>query len=162
MLPKDEIFCASYVAALYISEVIKLSPSDKVYLIAMSGTKEEFANHGISWIGPTSPEDNTLDPFDLASFERDPDVKVVLFGGDPAINYTKLSKAFQYLQGSDGREGCTFLCINLDNTVPGKGGMYLGAGLFALVLSTALGKRPLLIGKPERIMWDCIQAKSVS
>lgn len=125
-----------------------------MYLLGMSGTEAELTAEGISWIGGTSADENTLEPFDLSTFKMDENVKVVLCGGDKAINYSKLSKAFQYLQA-----GCHFLSVNLDPKVPGKGGMHLGAGAVTFALVSAIGKDPTLIGKPGRPMWDCIAAK---
>jgi 4-nitrophenyl phosphatase len=144
------------VAAVYISSVLKLPPTDKVYLIGMSGVETELAGQGISWIGGTSTEDTQLGPFDLHNFERDASVKVVLCGGDKFITYKKLSKAFQYLIGE---KPCEFLSVSMDRVVPGQGGTHLAAGALTYTLSCALGREPLLLGKPGRAMWDCIVAK---
>jgi 4-nitrophenyl phosphatase len=154
---QDEIFSAAYAAAIYISKFLKLAPTDKVYLIGTSGTEAELASQGISWIGGT--EDNTLAPFDLSALKLDSNVKAVLCASDQALNYTKLSKAFQYLQGSDH---CEFLCAAPDVVVPAKGGLNLGAGALVSPLTAALGRGPLFIGKPERTMWDCIISKYVN
>jgi 4-nitrophenyl phosphatase len=124
----------------------------------MSGCEAELASQGISWIGGTSLEDNPVTPFDLSAWKRDCNVKVVLCATDKSINYTKLSKGFQYLQGDDT---CEFLCAAPDVAVPAKGGMDLGAGAFVSPLTAALGRGPLFIGKPERTMWDCIVSKYV-
>lgn len=52
------------------------------------------------------PADNTQAPFSLDTFELDPSVGAVLCGLDTAINYTKLSKAMQYITRNPG---CLFL-----------------------------------------------------
>ena len=59
------------------------------------------------------PADNTLAPFTLAGWTPDPAVAAVLCGLDTSINYTKLSKAFNYLLRNDG---CAFLVTNEDST----------------------------------------------
>jgi 4-nitrophenyl phosphatase len=123
----------------------------------MSGIEEELTNEGVSFLGGTSPEDNTLQPFDLSSFKKDPNVTAVLCGLDTSINYTKLCKAFQYLH--DGEEKCKFLATNLDGTYPDAGGLLPGAGSVSAVLSYALKREPLSIGKPASTMLDCIKAK---
>jgi 4-nitrophenyl phosphatase len=124
----------------------------------MSGIEQELASEGISYLGGTSPEDNGLSfaPLDLSTFRKDPDVGAVLCGLDTAINYTKLSKAFQYLVGDPEVK---FLATNGDTTYPVKGGILPGGGALSAVLARALGREPLSLGKPGTVMMDCIKAK---
>jgi len=135
---------------------MKLPKDKKVYVIGMSGIEEELKEEGISFIGGTDPADNTLEPFSLADFTLDPSVAVVLCGFDMGINYTKLSKAFQYLTRN---EGCVFLATNEDSTYPESNGLLPGAGSVSAPLRFALGKDPLSTGKPSKTMLDCVRAK---
>ncbi|TFK52848.1 2-phosphoglycolate phosphatase [Heliocybe sulcata] len=151
----DEIFGSAYAAAVYISSVMKLPKDKKVYVVGMEGVEQELAAEGISYIGGTDPADQTLNSFSLSSFTRDPAVSVVLCGLDTAINYTKLAKAFQYLQDPS----VTFLVTNDDSTYPSEGGLLPGAGAVSAPLKTASGREPLSIGKPASTMLDCIKAK---
>lgn len=155
----DEVVGSAYAAAVYISSVLKFAPTDKVYVIGMAGLEAELASEGISYLGGTSPSDNTLEPFVLTSFlpEKDPNVKAVLFGLDTSINYTKLCKAFQYLV--EGEDKCKFLATNTDGTYPIEGGILPGSGSLSAVLAFSLGRKPLSIGKPGKTMMDCIKAK---
>ncbi len=123
----------------------------------MTGLEAELSSEGISHIGGSADEDNVLSPFNLSEFQPDPSVSVVLCGLDTSINYTKLCKAFRYLQA--GEETCQFLATNVDSTYPVKGGLLPGAGALSAVLSKALGREPLSIGKPGKTMLDCIKAK---
>ncbi|KAF8123684.1 HAD-like domain-containing protein [Boletus edulis] len=152
----DEIYGSAYAAAVYISSVMKLPKDKKVYVIGMSGLEEELREEGISFIGGTDSADNTLETFTLANFTLDPDVAVVLCGLDTRINYTKLSKAFQYLTRNPG---CHFLVTNEDSTYPTADGLLPGAGSISAPLRFALGEDPISIGKPAKTMLDCIQAK---
>jgi len=104
------------------------------------------------------PADSTLEPFSLEKFELDPDVQAVVCGLDLAINYTKLSKAFQYLSRNPG---CAFIATNEDSTFPAAHGLLPGAGAISAPLRYALGRDPLAIGKPSSTMLDCIKAKWV-
>jgi 4-nitrophenyl phosphatase len=140
---------------VYISTVLKLPKSSKVYVVGMSGLEHELATEGISHLGGSSPSDNTLEPFDLSTFEKDTSVKAVLCGLDTSINYTKLSKAFQYLLDED----VIFLATNMDSTYPSNGGMLPGAGSLTSVLANATKRTPTSIGKPGKVMLDCIKAK---
>nr|GAT48135.1 4-nitrophenylphosphatase [Mycena chlorophos] len=152
----DEIYGSAYAAAVYISSVIKLPKDKKVYVIGMKGMEEELADEGVSFVGGTDPADATLKPFSLADFTLDPTVGAVVCGLDTAINYTKLSKAFQYLTRNPG---CHFLATNEDSTYPAGDGLLPGAGAISAPLRYALGRDPVAIGKPAKTMLDCIQAK---
>uniref|UniRef100_A0A0W0F2Q8 4-nitrophenylphosphatase n=1 Tax=Moniliophthora roreri TaxID=221103 RepID=A0A0W0F2Q8_MONRR len=152
----DEIYGSAYAAAVYISSVMKLPKDKKVYVIGMKGLEEELANEGVSFIGGTDPADNALQPFSLADFTLDPDVGAVVCGLDTSINYTKLSKAFQYLTRNPG---CQFIATNEDSTYPTAEGLLPGAGSIIAPLRYALGKDPIAIGKPAKTMLDCVQAK---
>jgi 4-nitrophenyl phosphatase len=93
----------------------------------MSGIEQELAlSEGISYIGGTSPPDNTLSfTFDLSTFHKDPN-GAVLCGLDTAINHTKLCKAFQYLHDDPNEERVKFLTTNMDLTAPVKVIAWLG------------------------------------
>ncbi|KAI1792459.1 2-phosphoglycolate phosphatase [Ganoderma leucocontextum] len=152
----DEIFGSAYAAAVYISSVMKLPKDKKVYVIGMAGLEEELEEEGIAHIGGTDPGDNTLANFSLATWTPDPAVGAVVCGLDIAVNYTKLSKAFNYLIRNDG---CQFLVTNEDSTYPTADGLLPGAGTVSAPLRYALGKDPIAVGKPNRTMLDCIKAK---
>ncbi|KAJ7104162.1 HAD-like domain-containing protein [Mycena belliarum] len=152
----DEIYGSAYAAAVYISSVMKLPKHKKVYVIGMKGMEEELHEEGVAFLGGMDPADCTLEPFSLADFTLDPDVGAVLCGLDTNINYTKLSKAFQYLTRNPG---CVFLATNEDSTYPVADGLLPGAGSISAPLRYALGKDPISIGKPATTMLDCIKAK---
>ncbi|KAL0573540.1 hypothetical protein V5O48_008426 [Marasmius crinis-equi] len=153
---QDEIYGSAYAAAVYISSVMKLPKNKKVYVIGQSGLEEELRDEGISFVGGTDPADCTVSPFSLESFTLDPDVGAVVCGLDTAINYTKVSKAFQYLTRNPG---CQFIATNEDSTYPAAHGLLPGAGAISAPLRYALGKDPIAIGKPAKTMLDCIKAK---
>jgi len=154
----DEVFGSAYASAVYLSTVLKLPKTEKVYVIGMSGLEEELSNEGISYLGGTDPKDNTSTDFKLSEFELDPTVSVVLAGLDTNINYTKYSKAFQYLTRN---EGCRFIATNADSTYPaGPGGGTLpGAGAVWGPIEISTGIKPTAVGKPNKPMMDAILAK---
>ncbi|KAF9458268.1 HAD-like domain-containing protein [Collybia nuda] len=154
--PKDEIYGSAYAAAVYLSSVIKLPKGKKVYVIGMSGLEEELHEEGIAHIGGSDPTDCTLAPFSLAGFILDPDVAAVVCGLDTQLNYTKYSKAFQYLTRNPD---CLFIATNEDSTYPSADGLLPGAGSVSAPLRFALGKDPICTGKPSSTMLDCIKAK---
>ena len=79
-------------------------------------------------------------------------------GLDTQINYTKLSKAFQYLTRNPG---CHFIATNEDSTFPSSAGLLPGAGSISAPLRYALGRDPVCTGKPAGTMLDCVKAKFV-
>ncbi|CDO68604.1 hypothetical protein BN946_scf184996.g35 [Trametes cinnabarina] len=156
LMDQDEIFGSAFASAVYISSVMKMPKDKKVYVIGMAGLEEELREEGIQYIGGTDPEDNTLASFSLANWTPDPAVGAVLCGLDTSINYTKLSKAFNYILRN---EGCAFLVTNEDSTYPTAEGLLPGAGSISAPLRYALGRDPIAIGKPKGTMLDCIRAK---
>ncbi|KAG1740544.1 HAD-like domain-containing protein [Suillus paluster] len=149
----EEIYGSAYASAVYISSVTKLRKVKKVYVIGMAGIEEELREEGVSFIGGTIAP---LTLFSLSNFSLDPDVQAVLCGLDLSVNYTKLSKAFQYLTRNPC---CRFLVTNEDSTFPSTDGLLPGAGAISASLRFALEKDPISIGKPAKTMLDCIQAK---
>ncbi|KAF8523688.1 p-nitrophenyl phosphatase [Hysterangium stoloniferum] len=152
----DEIFGSAYASAIYLSSVVKLPKDKKVYVIGEGGIEEELKEEGFEHLGGTHPDDNTLKPFSLDSFVLDPTVGAVLCGLDRYINYTKYSKAFQYLTRN---EGCLFVVTNEDSTYPASGGILPGGGSILAPLKFALKRNATPIGKPNQTMLDCIKAK---
>ncbi|PPQ67838.1 hypothetical protein CVT24_003144 [Panaeolus cyanescens] len=145
----DEIYGSAYAAAVYLSSVVKMPKDKKVYVIGMAGLEEELRDEGIAYLGGTDPNDNTLEPFDLSKFTPDPDVAAVVCGLDMKINYTKLSKAFQYLHGNPD---CLFIATNEDSTYPSAAGLLPGAGSVSAPLRFALNRNPICTGKPASTM----------
>ena len=52
-VPQDEIYGSAYTAAVYLSTVIELPKTKKVYVIGMAGLEEELRDEGISFVGGT-------------------------------------------------------------------------------------------------------------
>ena len=112
-----------------------------------------------------------MNPLPPSLYARDPSIGAVLCGLDTSITYTKLSKAFTYLSTNPE---CVFIATNGDATYPAApGGVLLpGAGSVWSPVREALrgtgrrgakgnglGAEPIVVGKPEKVMLDCIRAK---
>ncbi|TFK68159.1 p-nitrophenyl phosphatase [Pluteus cervinus] len=152
----DEIYGSAYAAAVYLSSVINLPKTKRVYVIGTSGLEEELQNEGFFVLGGSDPADCTLEPFSLENFSLDPDVGAVVCGLDQMITYTKFSKAFQYLTRIPN---CHFIATNEDSTYPTAHGTLPGGGSLSAVLRYAIGRDPVCTGKPQQVMLDCIKAK---
>ncbi|MBI4788639.1 MAG: HAD-IIA family hydrolase [Chloroflexi bacterium] len=79
--------------------------------------------------------------------ERDADVVVV--GLDPDLTYEKLKRAALEI-----RRGATFVGTNADKTFPGDEGLAPGAGAIIAAIQTATDVEPIVIGKPQRAIFD--------
>ncbi|KZO99140.1 2-phosphoglycolate phosphatase [Calocera viscosa TUFC12733] len=154
---EEEVFGSAYATAVYCSEVLKFKKGvDRVYIIGMSGIEEELDTEGIGHSGGSDPEDLQAGPYTLDQFKEDPSIKAVIVGLDQYLNYTKISKALQYLVRN---EGCHFIATNDDSTYPAKDGILPGAGSMFAPLQYILKRSPVSIGKPNKTMLDCIVAK---
>lgn len=79
----------------------------------------------------------------------DQDADAVVAGIDLALTYEKLKRATQEI-----RRGAKFIGTNGDKTFPGEDGIIPGAGAILAALQAATDVAPIVIGKPERAMFD--------
>ncbi|CAG0940380.1 4-nitrophenyl phosphatase [Anaerolineae bacterium] len=82
-----------------------------------------------------------------ALVEKDADVVIV--GIDWSLTYDKLKRAALEI-----RRGAKFVGTNADKTFPTEEGLVPGAGSIIAALQTATDIAPIIIGKPERAMFD--------
>jgi 4-nitrophenyl phosphatase len=79
----------------------------------------------------------------------DEDVEIVVASMERQVTYEKLKRASLLI-----REGARFIATNLDPTSPSEEGLIPGTGMMIAALQTASGVTPLVIGKPEPIMYN--------
>jgi 4-nitrophenyl phosphatase len=77
------------------------------------------------------------------------DADAVVAGIDVTLTYDKLSRASREI-----RNGALFVGTNGDKTFPSEDGITPGAGSILAALEAASGVAPIIIGKPERTMFD--------
>lgn len=158
---QDEVFGSSYSAAIYISRILSLPPTQKtVFVLGESGIETELDSESIPHIGGTDPAYNRIiGPNDYTSIASgqalDPSVGVVLAGLDFHLNYLKLAYAFAYLQ-----RGAKFCATNMDTTLPSAGSLFPGGGAISAPLTAMMGgEKPMAFGKPSQAMMDAIEGK---
>ncbi|EGG10109.1 uncharacterized protein MELLADRAFT_47200 [Melampsora larici-populina 98AG31] len=155
----DEIFGSAYATALYLKRILKFPEHKKVYVIGEKGVEDELASENIRYCGGTDPADNEfLELMDFSSVTTDKEVGAVLCGFDMHINYKKLAKAHRYLIEN---EDCHFILTNDDSTFPTDGSIFPGSGAISAPLRYAVAgkKTPIVVGKPNQPMLDCILDK---
>lgn len=77
------------------------------------------------------------------------DADVVVVGIDWNLTYEKLKRATREI-----RRGARFIGTNADPTYPAEDGIVPGTGAIIAALQAASETAPILIGKPERTMFD--------
>lgn len=74
---------------------------------------------------------------------------VVVVGGDPDLTYTKLKDATLHLQ-----RGAVLIGTNPDLLYPTEEGLVPEAGTILAAVQAATGVAPLIMGKPERFLFE--------
>ncbi|KAJ2600517.1 hypothetical protein H4R99_003310 [Coemansia sp. RSA 1722] len=150
----EEIFSSAYATAVYLSEVVQFAPEKVAYVIGGSGIRKELQEVGITTIGQ---EDTTpVDLATLAEIEPNASVGAVVFGIDYDITYRKLANAHINLMYNPD---CLFVATNDDRTLPGGKHVYPGTGSMLNSLIHSTQRTPLVMGKPNKPMLDCVMQK---
>ncbi|WP_021877455.1 MULTISPECIES: HAD-IIA family hydrolase [Paenibacillus] len=122
----DEVCTSSQAAARYAAERF---PGGRVFLIGEEGLAAELEQAGLMLV--------------------DRDADLVVQGIDRAFSYAKASEAVRELLA-----GAEFILTNPDLLLPSHGGLFPGAGSIGAMLAAASGVKPVVIGKPEKILMD--------
>lgn len=121
----DEIINSARATALYLKEQGKIPC--RVLVVGGTGINHEMEAVGAEIV----PDDST-------------DADCVVVGFDRNFNYEKLTRAFKALQ-----KGAEFIATNRDATLPLEDGEYPGGGTMVAAIETAIGRAPVVIGKPK-------------
>ncbi|XP_064482489.1 uncharacterized protein LOC135395180 [Ornithodoros turicata] len=149
----DEFFSTSYCTALYLK---KLNFEGNIYLVGSHGLRQELTDAGFncSPIGPDPVPDDWMN-WAVNNMKLDPQVKAVVVGFDAHFNLTKMLRAASYLANKD----CLFVGTNTDEQFPcgNKSIIIPGTGCIVQAVATAASRKPIIVGKPEPFMPDCIK-----
>lgn len=152
----DDIFTASFACVQYLKDI---GFSKTVYVLGPSAIGEELDEAGIKHIGCGTDEtpDRWYDPLiakDVAESMSD-DVGCVIVGLTYDVSYIKLVKAVSYLSKPD----VLFLGTHQDTKFPiTKGYIVPADGAFISFIQTATGKDPIVIGKPNKFMFNALKS----
>jgi len=78
----------------------------------------------------------------------------VIQGFAPHVAWTDLAEAAYALRAPDGVEGIPWVATNTDWTIPQARGTAPGNGTLVSAVHTAVGRLPVVAGKPERAIFD--------
>ena len=128
-LTLENVLTCSTVTALYLQEKY---PNGKVYMIGQAGLEEALTQAGMQII---------------SGFDSKVDAVVV--GGDYSLTYEKLKYASLHIQ-----RGAEFIGTNPDLLYPTDEGLVPECGMTLVALETATQVKPVIMGKPNRFMFD--------
>ncbi|KAL3881235.1 hypothetical protein ACJMK2_027691 [Sinanodonta woodiana] len=149
----ENIFGVAYAAAVYLKKVSNVTK--KVYVLGSKGMIEEMDLLNIDHFGyGPDPDIPSWNPEELLKMNFSDDVGAVLIGFDEFLNYNKIFKAASYLTDNT----CLYVATNnIESGVliaPNRRQPLTGCLVTAV---TAASKRePVVLGKPNTLMFDCI------
>ncbi|MBI3241712.1 MAG: HAD family hydrolase [Chloroflexi bacterium] len=124
---RDEILTSAQAAAIYLSGIAP--KGEPVYTIGEAGVTQALAEQG----------------FTLS----DGEANYVVVGMDRGLTWEKLAQATLNI-----RAGATFIGANPDTTLPTERGIVHGNGAVLALLQTATEVAPVIVGKPQPIMYQ--------
>jgi len=130
----ENIFSAGRLATLYFKE--NGYENARIYLISEGGVLEDFLRAGLNIVS-------------------NPPVDFVVVAMDRGLTYQKLNFAARMLL-----EGAKLIGVGggfiVEGTYLGEKGKFLGEEAFVYMLSKATSIKPIMIGKPHKIIFDII------
>ncbi len=132
---KDNVFTSGMAMGIYLAEN---HPHKTIYLLGTQPLHQELKSYGAKIV----PEDSQQADMVVVGFDKD-------------LTYPKLVRACELIDG-----GAEFLATHPDKVCPMKNNRYIpDCGSFCEMITTATGKKPLYIGKPNRNMVDILAKK---
>jgi 4-nitrophenyl phosphatase len=137
---QDEILTSSMATALYLSQHHNPVES-RVFVIGEDGAKQPLLDHGFT----------LTDLYELNGDKDNPNMgaHIVVCGKDSTLTWDKLATATLNI-----RAGAQFIGTNADTTLPTERGLTHGNGAILAALQAATGVEPIIIGKPEPIIYQ--------
>jgi 4-nitrophenyl phosphatase len=134
-LPAKQILTSAEATATYLYR--HYPPGTSVYVIGEEGLQSVLVEHGFTVRAVDDP---------LGNDER---VEVVVVGLAREVCYRQLANAALLI-----RRGAKFIGTNPDPTLPTEIGAMPGAGALLAFLEASTGTKPLVIGKPNRAIFE--------
>lgn len=136
----DEILTSSMATALYLTEHYDPSTT-RVYVIGEEGAKQPLLDCGFTLTELYELNDDPMNPNKGAD--------VVVCGMDQHLSWDKLATATLNI-----RAGAKLVGTNADTTLPTERGLTHGNGAILAALQAATEVKPIIIGKPEPIIYQ--------
>jgi len=138
VVTEKHILTSGMATAAFLAE--QLDPAlTRIYVIGEQGARQPLLDRGF-----TLTEDYDFNDGNGS----DTGAHVVVCGKDETLNWDKLATATLNI-----RAGARFIGTNADTTLPTERGFIHGNGAILAALTAASGVEPVIIGKPEPIMY---------
>jgi len=128
----DDLITSAQATAVYLREIA--TPGTPVYAIGQDGLTAALQEAGFVLEGQRA--------------------EFVVAGMDMDVTYEKLKTATHII-----RQGATFIGTNPDTTLPTPEGFAPGTGAILAAIQAATGVAPVIIGKPEPVMYQQAMAR---
>lgn len=138
----DEVMTSAMATAMYLAGQYDPQKT-RIFLIGEDGAEQALREKGFILTGL----------YELNG-ENSKGADIVVSGKDHGINWDKLATATLNI-----RAGAKFIGTNGDTTLPTERGLTHGNGAILAALQAATGVSPMIIGKPEPIMYQQAMAK---
>lgn len=133
-VPPEQILTSAEATAAYLAE--RHPPGTTAYIVGDKGLHEAMAAQGFTIVSP-------------ASVRRGATAALVVAGFTPHAAYEELAMGAHLVE-----KGVPFIGTNPDPSYPSEIGPLPGAGALLAVIETSTGVAPLIVGKPEPIMFN--------
>ena len=154
----DDMVTASFVCAQYLKEK---NLNKIVYVFGGKGLVDELTNAGIKSIGlepDPMPERWDLETAEALVNSMEENVGCVVVGFQYDISYIKLLKAVTYLHNPEvlflGTNSDPVAVLHFQNN---KTCIMPASGSFISAVRTASGREPVILGKPNQIMFEAVK-----
>jgi len=137
----NEILTSSMATARYLVDTLPAAKR-RVFVIGESGLIEPLQQQGFTVTSTYYPADPDAETDDIWA-------DIVVSGLDRQLNWNKLATATLNL-----RAGAEFYATNADTTLPTELGEVMGNGGVLAALTAVTGIEPIVIGKPEPILYQ--------
>jgi len=127
---ESNFLTASYVAAQYLLEHHR---DDRIHVLGTKSFRKELQSHGLT-----------------VTEGMEEDIKAVVVGFDNELNYEKVTRVCELLQTRD----LPYYGTNPDLACPVGFGYIPDCGAICGLIECAIGRQPVYLGKPNRIMVD--------
>lgn len=131
----ERIFTSGEATTIYLNSI---KPNSKIFLLGTEYLKEEFLSAGF----------NITDKYEK-------NIDFVVLGFDTTLTYNKLWIACDLI-----RDGVTYIATHPDKNCPLENGKYMpDTGAIIELIYSSTGKRPYIIGKPNKEVINSICKK---
>lgn len=129
-LTAEQIVNSPQAAAVYMTQHFQRGST--IFVIGKDGLRQEMLKQG----------------FNITNDQEHQNVAAVVVGMDWDLRFEQLCRATLLL-----RSGAEFIATNSDRTFPTPQGLIPGVGAILALLETASDKKPIVVGKPDPLMY---------